>query len=657
MHHFTGKWITCAEFADAEPVSPYHDVYDASAPHGYGRLAGSHILFRREFYWDGKGKVFLYYSADDFAKVFLNGAFVSEGPSPCYPFRYYYVKKEVTRFLHTGKNLLAFHTLYQGLINRVWVSGDLCHGLIFDLVCDGRLLACSDETVKVRRHGGYRASHIAGYDTQIIEDYDSRSGEEGFESPAYCDAAWGFALLQPHIKHTLVPQPCKALVYERMRPKLLRAENGVYVYDFEQEFVGVLLLTVQGAAGECAEVRCGEELNEDGSVRFQMRCNCEYRERWTLSGGRDRFEPFEYKAFRYVELHLPPHAALLSVQGRAQHYPFRLRVACGEKDTALQKVYTLCADTLKYGLQQVYLDCPTREKAQYWGDAVLSAMTHIALTGDASLYKKMMGELFCSAAVVPGGTALGPSSLVQKIAEYPLMAVASLRWYAKLSGDGRFLQACRKGAESILSTYAEQYAREDGLICVYDRWNVVDWPASARDGYDFDLPQGKEVHGYHNVINAWWVLALQAYDALYGEQPRNADRASAERAYRRAFYCGGEHRFSDSETSCHTALASQVFGLLTGTVRDGAAEELAERMIREKRLACSNLFVTPMLFLWLKKTGRIGLLHDLIKDGRAWLNMIGEGATVTFEAFSKNAKQNASLFHTMFAFPALFLRR
>ena len=53
--------------------------------------------------------------------------------------------------------------------------------------------------------------------------------------------------------------------------------------------------------------------------------------------------------------------------------------------------------------------------------------------------------------------------------------------------------------------------------------------------------------------------------------------------------------------------------------------------------------------------GNEALLQDLIKDENAWLNMLKEGATTTFEAFSKDGKVNASLFHTMFAFPALFM--
>ena len=47
----------------------------------------------------------------------------------------------------------------------------------------------------------------------------------------------------------------------------------------------------------------------------------------------------------------------------------------------------------------------------------------------------------------------------------------------------------------------------------------------------------------------------------------------------------------------------------------------------------------------LKLSGRYDLCVELATDGGAWLNMIKEGATMTFEAWGKDQKWNTSLFH------------
>ena len=66
-------------------------------------------------------------------KLYINGEFVTQGPPPSYPNHYYFMEIDVAKFLKEGENTFAVHTYYQGLINRVWQSGDLRHGMICDL--------------------------------------------------------------------------------------------------------------------------------------------------------------------------------------------------------------------------------------------------------------------------------------------------------------------------------------------------------------------------------------------------------------------------------------------------------------------------------------------------------------------------------------------
>ena len=56
-----------------------------------------------------------------------------------------------------------------------------------------------------------------------------------------------------------------------------------------------------------------------------------------------------------------------------------------------------------------------------------------------------------------------------------------------------------------------------------------------------------------------------------------------------------------------------------------------------------------------RKSEREELIHELVQDEGAWLNMIGEGATRTFEMWSKDYKWNTSLFHLTLSYAAIFL--
>ena len=76
---------------------------------------------------------------------------MTQGPAPAYYFNYYYNTADVTDFITDGENTVAVHTYYQGLINRVWVSGDRRHGLALDLKNDENTVIATDESWKCPR--------------------------------------------------------------------------------------------------------------------------------------------------------------------------------------------------------------------------------------------------------------------------------------------------------------------------------------------------------------------------------------------------------------------------------------------------------------------------------------------------------------------------
>ena len=79
--------------------------------------------------------------------------------------------------LTEGENTIAVHTFYQGLVNRVWQSGDLRHGLLCDVEVDGKVVLSSDTSFLVCTHSAYSEVGTCGYDTQILERYDSGARE------------------------------------------------------------------------------------------------------------------------------------------------------------------------------------------------------------------------------------------------------------------------------------------------------------------------------------------------------------------------------------------------------------------------------------------------------------------------------------------------
>jgi hypothetical protein len=246
MHKFQGKWITNGDFAKIKPCDAYGIEPAKASP-----LQDSHILFRAKFTYNGDGDVRLYYSADDYCKIYVNGNYVSCGPAPSYPFHTAYAQLSIKKYLRKGENLIAFHTYYQGLVNRVWVSGDNRHGLLFDVTQNGKVLTSSNENVKVRRHSGWRISHTVGYDTQFIDDYDSNSVENGFEKIDYDDSLWGFAQAREYADYS-------AVKFNRFITSQTYAYGTAYIYGSTDGvrarlFIGANVDTIEKATAWLAE--------------------------------------------------------------------------------------------------------------------------------------------------------------------------------------------------------------------------------------------------------------------------------------------------------------------------------------------------------------------------------------------------------------------
>ena len=657
MKHWQAKWICDPEFAALRPLAVLHkETEPRKTPAHPEHLRNRHMLARRTFTLDRPPeRAVLAITADDYYKLYINGRFVGQGPAQGYSFHYPYNEWQIAHLLTAGVNVVAVHVYYQGLINRAYNSGDLRQGLIAELHTERGLILATDRTWRYRTAEHYASGGIVGYDTQFLENIDQRLAVPDWHTIGYDDRDWAHCAEKPDADYVLVRQDTPPVDVYRAEPRRIeRIREGHYLLDFGAELTGQLTLTARGNAGDRIEVRYGEELREDGRARYDMRCGCTYREVWTMSGREDVFEPFEYKAFRYVELIGPP-SALDPDRFAAvvRHYPLDEEACRFESaDPMLNKIWEICKRGVQLCAQEQYVDCPTREKGQYLGDNLVTAHAHLYVSGDARLFRKALRDFALSSAVCPGMMAVAPGHFMQEIADYSLLWPMQLLLYYRHSGDGTFLREMHPYAERLLG-YFRRYAREDGLLeNVKEKWNLVDWPDHLRDGYDFPLtrPVGD---GCHNVINAYYygcVDAVQRIRDILGI-PYEDELPALRQAFVRAFYRSESGLFADSPSSDHHSLHANVLPLFFGIAPEKAKRPIVA-LIRKKRLSCGVLMAYFVLKA-LAVCGETDLIRELLAsdDERSWSNMVREGATACFEVWGKEQKWNTSLCHAWASAP------
>ena len=659
MHQFIGKWITDSEFCDLQPRNVFHkqlDKIDLPCESHRNR----HILFRKKFNLDGRPEsATVYISADDYYKLYINGSFVAQGPAPSYHFNYNYNVIDVSEYLKEGENTVAVHTLYQGLINRVWVSGDNRHGLILDLVADGKTVVSSDETFLTKPHSAFSEMGTVGYDTQFLEQYDSRSADVGFESEDFDDSKWEKAKISLVDDHIPAEQKTDMLVFEKKPPVEKKLDGNKLFLDFGSNYVGYLCLTARGSNGDEVIIRCGQELCDDGSVRYKMRAVCNYEEKWILRDGESKLDQFDYKAFRYAEIILPDGCEITDAYFNARHYPFELKANIKKEyrgNPDIERIWDLCINTQKYGVQEVIQDCMEREKGFYLGDGCYTALTHAVLTGKDDMVRKLIDDAFETSFITDGLVTCMDCAHMQEIAEYPLILVFTVIWHYNLTGDIEYLKQNYPKVRALLDSYRRDYEK-DLVLRDLDKWCVVDWPKNFRHGYDVDIEEGKVCKEAHVSINAYYIAAIRTANKIAEilNEEHYRDELPLTERFIALFYDKEKHLFRDGESTQHTCLVGNAFPFGFDICPD---EEFKQNVINSfvelgsHSLAFFALF--PML-IGLSREGRDDLIKEALLDKGAWLRMLDEGATTTFESWGKDTKWNTSLFHLTFSYASLFL--
>ena len=659
MDCYNARWICAPEFL-REPIDvfyPEEQPQDGIEEQHPSELYNYHMLVRRTFLVDRLDTEWrLQITADDYYKLYINGQYVGQGPAPAYAEHYWYNVYNITSFLRPGVNVIAVHCYYQGLINRVWNSGDLRQGLWASLYCGSERVLGTDASWKYQRTREYGDGGLIGYKTQYLENIDARLQYKGWKLPEYDDSEWSSLCIKEEDDHQLFPQETEVVDCYEMAPVMAEPiADDEWLYDFGEEITGGLRITAQGHKGEQVRIRLAEEL-EDGYPRWQMRCNCDYEETWTLSGEEDVLENYDYKAFRYVAVRSEQHYPITAV---VRHYPFKdvtQLVSC--KDPQLLAIWNLCSRSVQMGTQEVFVDCPSREKGQYLGDMIITGRCHGYLTGDYAMFRKGLYDFARSAKVDKGLMAVAPGSLMQEIADYSLMYPYLLVQYYRCTGDRSVLEELYPIAKDCIDAFAG-YKREDGLLeAVTGKWNLVDWPANLRDDYDFPVtkPIGP---GCHNVINAFYyggLYYLAELEKILGIDAKTDDQADGVRkAYQKAFYNEDMQLFVDREGSLHASLHSNGLALFFGLQPSEAEGPIANHIL-EKGLCC-GVYTAYYVLHGLASIGKYQEMYDLmVNEGEhSWMQMLREGATTCYEAWGKEQKWNTSLCHPWGSAPILLI--
>lgn len=403
-----------------------------------------------------------------------------------------------------------------------------------------------------------------------------------------------------------------------------------------------------------------ETLRPSGDVD-PISMQCTNIVRLDIQKGRYSFSTAEAFGFKYMRIS--------AVEGEfTVKNPHIIELCCCEpitteyksKDPVLQKVFKAAVNTFRQNAVDIFMDCPTRERAGWLCDSFFTARTEFALTGDNRIERNFLENYN-----LPKGFEFLPEGMIpmcypadalfgQFIPNWAMWFILQLEDRMNRLGDRGFVLGFKDRVYGLLK-YFEQFENADGLLEKLQNWVFVEWSKANDFVQDINFP-----------TNMIYCKVLRAVGNIFGDEAalKKAERL-AEVIRRRSF--NGEF-FTDNEvyrdgrpvSSGERSETCQYYAFFTEIATPETYPELWQRLLTEfgpereekglwPEIWPSNSFVGNYLRLDLLR--RYGLFEQLLKECVGYFEYMADRTGTLWE----NTYDKASCNHGFASYAAVFL--
>ena len=597
--------------------------------------------------------------------MYVNGTLVGVGPSrygqsPAGDTLLYYNTYDVTDLLKQGDNCLATINYTTG--GRAFLSQLTLH------YTDGTSEVVSNTARDAENWRALPADAVFGKDNSIGTSYyvahanniDMSLYPAGFATAGFDDAHWKGIYVGESLTKDLVLTPSETDNVSRYvseeRVSVKKLENGDYVIDLGGEIVGGVRFTAELPAAATLNVYYGEQLNTDGSVKYQMLTTNVYKETWKLTAGKQTVETIDLLAYRYIQISgCPVEITPDMVQGLEVRAAFDDDASdFSSDDLLLNDIYDLMKRTIKMTTQDLFVDSQSRERLAYEGDLIINLLASYVFGNDYSI-GRFSTEYLYTHRTWP--------------AEYYLFAAQTAMDDYMTTGDISSLEAYY----DVLKTrvYTQHYDEEIGLLTSGNSGSasstdavLIDWPQVERDGFDTKVK-------FNTVLNA---VAVRTYEALaeiadltghkddadtFAELAEDIRAAMIDTLYDAEKGAFADGLNADGTPSAHFSQHATAYALAFGIYEDQEMANAMAATIEEQGEIRMSVYGSFFLLKGLYDSGngkianKLLLNEDASEGARTWAYMLYTlGATITAEGWNSTIKTNMTLSHPWGAAPA-----
>ncbi|HIY97265.1 MAG TPA: glycoside hydrolase family 78 protein [Candidatus Borkfalkia excrementigallinarum] len=632
---WTAKWINNASYTFPKNASP--------AP----------FTFRKIFAAKKIKRALLTATALGIYELELNGKKVGEqyfAPGfTSYKHILQYDLYDVTALLKEQNELVA-------VVGGGWAVGRFTYSSKSRITCDRQAFLAE---LFLEYEDGSKEKIVTDESWQQTMDGNFRFGDfyDGEVYDATLDlnqAKWRAAdIYRPKIKPQITARyGCPVTAHERLTPlSHFPAKNGKEeIYDFGQNFAGVVSLKIKGKAGQKVIVRHAEILT-DGDLNVKSLRTAKATIVYICHEGEQEYSPrLTYMGFRYIAISgIAPENVEVCALALYSDFDETGNFECS--DALLNKLQSNIIWSGKSNFVDIPTDCPQRDERMGWtGDISVFARTACFDFDLSAFLEKWLSDVraeqgrggglplvvpkqgisaptvatACWAdciVLVPWAEYLarGDKELLRAMYAAMKKYLKAVRFWASLSGPGKY----RRHIWKWLFQFGDWCAQEGGI---FDWMKRGKWIATAY---------------YANscrIVSKIADILEKKKDVAYYAGLSEKIAAS----FRHVFTDGKGKLKSEFQTGYVLPLA---FGLAEGAEREVMAQNL-DRLVREREYHLSTGFTgTPHILFALADGGKAETAYKLLLQDTApsWLACVKEGSTTTWEEWTIDPQKEGNI--------------
>lgn len=292
------------------------------------------------------------------------------------------------------------------------------------------------------------------------------------------------------------------------------AANTFAVLRFERDYVGILSFDVT-CDGVGTLYALFDEIADDNGIpnpfRSHETCNVIT---WQCAPGKYRVQCAEPYTMQYLCLAAVGMSANIRnlTLHRVEFPSDRLRRVYHGSDEMLEAIQQAGLCTFASNVVDIYMDCPSRERAGWLCDSFFMGRVEKLLTGESTVERAFLTNY-----LLPQSFAYLPQGMVpmcypadfyngEFIPSWALWLILELKEYKERSNDVTLIEAARRRIYDIL-TYFKPFENELGLLEKLEGWVFVEWSRANDLVQDVNFP-----------VNMLYAAAKEAAGLLYDDE-------------------------------------------------------------------------------------------------------------------------------------------